>query len=54
VETVVRTLRPAVIGRRILNAEFRQFARADRRSLRNGAIAGRPEIKGVDRHASSS
>lgn len=34
VETVVRTLRPAVIGRRILNAEFRQL-----RVLRGAPLA---------------
>ena len=50
VETVVRTLRPAIIGRRILNAEFRQL-----RVLRGSphetmkALAGR-RIKSIERH----
>src|SRR3984957_12678749 len=50
VETVVRTLRPAIIGRRILNAEFRQL-----RVLRGAplatikALTGR-RIEAVERH----
>ena len=50
VETVVRTLRPAIVGRRILNAEFRQL-----RILRGSpqetmqALAGR-KIKSIERH----
>lgn len=50
VETVVRTLRPAIVGRRILNAEFRQL-----RVLRGpphetaAALAGR-RIKSIERH----
>src|ERR1700686_4170356 len=50
VETVVRTLRPAIVGRRILNAEFRQL-----RVLRGSphetmqALAGR-RIKAIERH----
>lgn len=50
VETVVRTLRPAIVGRLILNAEFLQL-----RVLRGGAIetsqalAGR-RIKSIERH----
>ena len=50
VETVVRTLRPALVGRRILNAEFRQL-----RVLRGSphetmqALAGR-RIKSIERH----
>jgi formamidopyrimidine-DNA glycosylase len=50
VETVVRTLRPAIVGRRILNAEFRQL-----RVLRGSAqetmeaLAGR-KIKSIERH----
>jgi formamidopyrimidine-DNA glycosylase len=50
VETVVRTLRPAIVGRRILNAEFRQLRvlvgdPADTAQ----ALAGR-KVKGIDRH----
>lgn len=50
VETVVRTLRPAIVGRRILNAEFLQL-----RVLRGSpidtakALAGR-RIKSIERH----
>jgi formamidopyrimidine-DNA glycosylase len=50
VETVVKTLRPAIVGRRILNAEFRQL-----RVLRGSAhdtmkaLAGR-KIKAIERH----
>ena len=50
VETVVRTLRPLIVGRRILNAEFRQL-----RVLRGSpnetseALAGRKVI-GIDRY----
>jgi formamidopyrimidine-DNA glycosylase len=50
VETVVRTLRPAIVGRRILNAEFKQL-----RILRGSphetmkALAGR-RIKSIERH----
>jgi formamidopyrimidine-DNA glycosylase len=50
VETVVRTLRPAIVGRRILNAEFRQL-----RVLRGSplktmkALAGR-RIQSIERH----
>jgi formamidopyrimidine-DNA glycosylase len=50
VETVVRTLRPAIVGRRILNAEFTQL-----RVLRGSptetmrALAGR-KIKSIERH----
>lgn len=50
VETVVRTLRPAIVGRRILNAEFRQAriligsAQATTR-----ALVGR-RIKAIERH----
>src|ERR1700691_3136666 len=50
VETVVRTLRPALVGRRILNAEFRQL-----RVLRGSplettkALVGR-RIKSIERH----
>jgi formamidopyrimidine-DNA glycosylase len=50
VETVVRTLRPLIVGRRILNAEFRQL-----RILRGSpnetseALAGRKVI-GIDRY----
>ena len=51
VETVVRTLRPMIVGRRILNAEFRQL-----RVLRGSAqetmeaLAGR-KIKSIERKA---
>jgi len=50
VETVVRTLRPSIVGRRILNAEFRQL-----RVLRGSpgetslALAGR-KIKAIERY----
>jgi formamidopyrimidine-DNA glycosylase len=50
VETVVRTLRPAIVGRRILNAEFLQL-----RVLRGSphattkALVGR-RIKSIERH----
>jgi formamidopyrimidine-DNA glycosylase len=50
VETVVRTLRPAIVGRRILNAEFLQL-----RVLRGSplettkALAGR-RIQSIERH----
>lgn len=50
VETVVRTLRPAIVGRRIINAEFRKL-----RILRGspvemaGGLAGR-RIKAVERY----
>jgi formamidopyrimidine-DNA glycosylase len=50
VETVVRTLRPALVGRRILNAEFLQL-----RVLRGsphetvGALTGR-RIQSIERH----
>jgi len=50
VETVVRTLRPLIVGRRILNAEFRQL-----RVLRGSpnetseALAGR-KVTGIDRY----
>src|SRR5579863_8165402 len=50
VETVVRTLRPAIVGRRILNAEFLQL-----RILRGSphtttkALLGR-RIKSIERH----
>lgn len=50
VETVVRTLRPAIVGRRILNAEFLQL-----RVLRGAphettaALAGR-RIQSIERH----
>jgi len=50
VETVVRTLRPLIVGRRILNAEFGQL-----RILRGlpvetaGALAGQ-KIKAIERH----
>jgi formamidopyrimidine-DNA glycosylase len=50
VETVVRTLRPAIVGRRILNAEFRQL-RVLRGSAQDTmkALAGR-KIKSIERH----
>jgi formamidopyrimidine-DNA glycosylase len=50
VETVVRTLRPAIVGRRILNAEFRQL-RVLRGSAQDTmkALAGR-KIKSIARH----
>lgn len=50
VETVVRTLRPAIIGRRILNAEFRQLRvlRGSRHETMK-ALAGR-RIKSIERH----
>ena len=50
VETVVRSLRPALVGRRILNAEFGQL-----RVLRGlpldtaQALAGQ-RVKSIDRH----
>ena len=50
VETVVRTLRPVIIGRRILNAEFRQLrVLIGDPSDTAQALAGR-KVKGVDRH----
>lgn len=50
VETVVRTLRPAIVGRRILNAEFtgrRVLIGSPRRTT--AALAGR-KIMSVERH----
>jgi len=50
VETVVRTLRPALIGRRILNAEFRQLrvlVGSPHKTIR--ALAGR-RIQSIERH----
>src|ERR1700734_2515079 len=53
VEPVVRTLRPAIVGRRILNAEFLQL-----RVLRGSphettaALAGR-RIQSIERHGKS-
>ena len=50
VETVVRTLRPAITGRRILNAEFRQLrVLIGDPSETALALTGR-KVKGVDRH----
>jgi len=50
VETVVRTLRPALIGRRILNAEFRQLRvliGSPHKTIE--ALSGR-RIKSIERH----
>jgi formamidopyrimidine-DNA glycosylase len=50
VETVVRTLRPAIIGRRILNAEFGQLRVLIGSPLKTArALAGR-RIEGVERY----
>lgn len=50
VETVVRTLRPAIIGRRILNAEFTQLRVLLGSPLTTAkALAGR-RIEGVERY----
>jgi formamidopyrimidine-DNA glycosylase len=50
VETVVRTLRPAIIGRRILNAEFKQLrvlVGSAQKTMK--ALAGR-KIQSIERH----
>jgi formamidopyrimidine-DNA glycosylase len=50
VETVVRSLRPAIVGRRILNAEFRQTrVLIGDPSETASSLAGR-KVKGVERH----
>jgi formamidopyrimidine-DNA glycosylase len=50
VETVVRTLRPAIVGRRILNAEFRQLRVLVGSALKTAkALAGR-KIQSIERH----
>lgn len=50
VETVVRTLRPAIVGRRILNAEFSQLRVLVGSPLKTAkALAGR-RIEGVERY----
>lgn len=50
VETVVRTLRPAIVGRRILNAEFLQARVLVGSALETArALAGR-RIKAIERH----
>lgn len=50
VETVVRTLRPAIVGRRILNAEFKQLRvliGSPQKTMK--ALAGR-KIHSIERH----
>jgi formamidopyrimidine-DNA glycosylase len=50
VETVVRTLRPAIVGRRILNAEFKQLRVLIGDAGETAqALAGR-KVKSIERH----
>lgn len=50
VETVVRTLRPAIVGRRILNAEFGQLRVLRGLPLDTAAALAGQRVKAVSRH----